>query len=149
LRNPRNLASQTSSWLKSKTILPTLTRARETIWKKRELRQLLQSLGEEATPTEVDKVLKEYDTDGDGKIIFSEFQHLMFKKLGDTNTIDEIKQAFKYLSYDKDTITEENLTSVINDISFKDRHVNYLKKEMKLKSGGYDWGQWTQEVFDR
>jgi len=113
------------------------------------LRACLQSLGEEATPEEVTKVMKEYDVKGDGKIVFEQFQKFMFVKLGDTNTIEEIQQAFKYLSYDKDTITEENLTAVINDVSFKDRHVAYLKKEMTSKSGGYDWPKWSVEVFAR
>jgi len=116
---------------------------------KRELRSCLQSLGEEATPKEVEKFLETYDVNRDGKIVFSEFQQFMFTKLGDTNTIDEIKEAFKYLSYEKDTITEENLTAVINDVSFKDRHVTYLKREMKPKNSAYDWPKWTQEVFDR
>jgi len=116
---------------------------------RRELRSCLRSLGEEATTEEVNKVMKEYDVKGDGKIFFDQFQKFMFVKLGDTNTIEEIQQAFKLLSYDKDTITEENLSSVINDVSFKDRHVTYLKKEMTSKSGNYDWPKWTQEVFDR
>jgi len=116
---------------------------------RRELRTCLQSLGEEATPAEVTKVFDEYDTDKDGKIGFEEFKRFMFKQLGDTNTIDEIRQAFKYLSYDEEFITIENLTAVVNDVSFKDRHVEYLKREMKPKGNGLDWPTWTQEVFDR
>jgi len=116
---------------------------------KRALRACLQSLGEEATSEETNKVMKEYDTKGDGKIVFDQFQKFMFIKLGDTNTLEEIQQAFKYLSYDQDTITEENLTAVINDVGFKLRYVTYLKKEMTPKANGYDWVKWSQEVFDR
>jgi len=116
---------------------------------RRELRSCLQSLGEDATPQQVDSVLKEYDLDRDNQIGFSEFQKFMFKQLGDTNTIDEIQQAFKYLSLDKDYIKKDELDAVVNELSFKTRHVDYLKKEMKPKTDGYDWPRWTKEVLDR
>jgi len=41
------------------------------------------------------------------------------------------------------------MTNVINDLSWKDRHVEYLKKEMKPKNGGYDFITWTKEAFLR
>lgn len=74
----------------------------------------------------------------------------MFTKLGDTNSKDEILESFRYLSFGKDTITISNLESVINDVSWKTRHVEYLKKEMKqTKPGEYDYIQWTTEAFNR
>jgi len=116
---------------------------------RKELRACLQSLGEDATPKDIDAVLKAYDTDGDNKIQFSEFQAFMFTKLGDTNSQEEIVQAFKYLAYDLDYIKVEHLENVINDLSWKKRHVDYLKKEMKPKKDGLDYDRWSQEVFQR
>jgi len=69
--------------------------------------------------------------------------------LGDADSEDEIKTSFKFLSYDRDEITLVEMTNVINDLSWKDRHVEYLKKEMKPKNGGYDFITWTKEAFLR
>jgi len=117
---------------------------------KRELRACLQSLGESATPKDIQAILDKYDADKDSKLKFEEFQQFMFTKLGDTNSKDEILESFRYLSFGKDTITISNLESVINDVSWKTRHVEYLKKEMKqTKPGEYDYIQWTTEAFNR
>jgi len=116
---------------------------------RRELRACLQSLGESATPKDIQVILDKYDSDHDWKLKFDEFQQFMFTKLGDSNSKDEILESFKYLSFEKDTITEINLASVINDVSWKQRHVDYLKKEMKKKGEGYDYPTWTGEVFAR
>jgi len=117
--------------------------------KKRELRACLQSLGESSTPKDIAALLEKYDGDKDGKLKFDEFQKFMFTKLGDTNSREEILGSFKYLAFDKDTITETNLVSVINDVSWKTRHVDYLKKEMPKKNDGYDYIKWTTDAFNR
>jgi Ca2+-binding EF-hand superfamily protein len=44
-----------------------------------ELATILGLVGESATPTEIDKLLKEADTDGDGKISFDEYVHMIHK----------------------------------------------------------------------
>jgi len=116
---------------------------------KRELRACLQSLGESSTPKDIAALLEKYDGDKDGKLKFDEFQKFMFTKLGDTNSREEILGSFKYLAFDKDTITETNLVSVINDVSWKTRHVDYLKKEMPKKNDGYDYIKWTTDAFNR
>lgn len=116
---------------------------------RKELRAALTSLGEESSKAAVDQVIKTYDKDGDGKIVFDEFKHFMFTKLGDTNSIDEIKTSFNYITIDRDFITGEQMEAVVNEVSFRTKHVEYLKKEMKQAKGGYDWPKWAQEVFDR
>jgi len=116
---------------------------------KRAVRSCLQSLGEEATPQQVDKIFEEFDADKDGKLQYDEFQLFMFRQLGDSNTKDEIIQGFKYLSLDNDTILASQLEAVVNETTFKDKHVEYLKREMKKKGSGLDFPKWTQEVFDR
>lgn len=116
---------------------------------RKELRACLQSLGEDASPKDVDAVLAAYDKDGDGKVDLQEFRQFMSTKLGDADTKEEIIQSFKYLAYDKDSIKVEYLENVINDISWKRRHVDYLKREMKPKSDGLDYLTWSDEVFAR
>ena len=116
---------------------------------RRELRSCLQSLGEESSPKDVQKVLDTYDTDKNGKITFDEFKQFMMKQLGDSNSEEEIIQSFKYLSLDKEFITAEQLSAVVNEISFKTHHVEYLQREMKPKDSGYDYPTWTHEVFLR
>jgi Ca2+-binding EF-hand superfamily protein len=124
-------------------------KAKHNYLEKKELRACLQSLGESATPKDVQAILDKYDTDKDGRINFAEFQQFMFTKLGDTNSKDEILESFKYLAFEKDTITDSNLTSVINDVSWKERHVTYLQREMPKKGNGYDYAKWTEDAFNR
>jgi len=71
----------------------------------------------------------------------------MLKRLGDSNTKDEILQGFSYLSLEKDTIPGELIEAVVNELTFKQHHVDYLKKEMKQAGDGYDYKTWTEEVF--
>jgi Ca2+-binding EF-hand superfamily protein len=116
---------------------------------KRELRACLQSLGEDATPKDVQAVLDVYDSNKDGKITFDEFSNFMKVKLGDKNSKEEIQDSFKYLTFEKDYVTVDQMSIMVNDISWKTRHVDYLKKEMKPKGEGLDWSTWTDEVFAR
>eukprot|EP01137_Pigoraptor_chileana_P036254 Opistho-2@31501 len=116
---------------------------------RKELKACLQSLGEEATPADLTRILAEYDKDGDGHIAQSEFVEFMIKKLGDTNTQEEILNAFSLLAYEKDHVNAEFLDSVVNDLTFKQHHVEYLQAEMKPLSDGYDYKTWTSEVFAR
>jgi len=116
---------------------------------RRELRSCLQSLGDDATPQASVDILAQYGQPADGKLSKENFTKFMIVKLGDTNTKEEIIQGFKYLSLDKETILAEQLEVVVNDLTFKDHHVVYLKKEIKQVSGGYDFPTWTEEVFAR
>jgi len=116
---------------------------------RRELRSCLQSLGDDATPQAAVEILAQYGQPADGKLSKENFTKFMIVKLGDTNTKEEIIQGFKYLSLDKDTILAEQLEVVVNDLTFKDHHVAYLKKEMKSSGNSYDFLTWTEEVFAR
>jgi len=116
---------------------------------RRELRSCLASLGEDASPADVVKLLNSYDKDKDGTISKTEFIGFMIKRLGDSNTKDEILQGFSYLSLEKDTIPGELLEAVVNELTFKQHHVDYLKKEMKQVGDEYDYKTWTEEVFAR
>jgi len=116
---------------------------------KRELRTCLQSLGEECTPKDVQKVFAEYDKKNEGHITNEEFARFMRNNLGDTDTHDEIIKSFKYLSYDRDVITHTELNAVDNDRTFTAHHVQYLTKEMPPKDNACDFASWTKAVFER
>jgi Ca2+-binding EF-hand superfamily protein len=116
---------------------------------KKELRVCLQSLGEESRPKDIAALLEEYDTDKSGTIAKAEFVEFMKKNLGDSGTEPEMVKAFEYLCFEKEIIVEEQLVNVVNDKSFKDHHVEYLKKECQPKDGGLDYKTWTSEAFAR
>jgi len=119
------------------------------VLERRELRACLQSLGEEATPVGIQQVLDTYDTSKKGVLSKAAFTEFMYKKLGDSNTKNEILQGFSYLSLEKETIPVELLESVVNELTFKQHHVDYLKKELKGTPAAYDFKTWTEEVFAR
>ena len=73
----------------------------------------------------------------------------MIPRCGDTNTKEEIHDGFKLISLDKEVVLLEQLDVLVNDLSFKDSHVSYLKKEIKAKDAGLDFPTWTEEVFAR
>jgi len=85
------------------------------ILEKRELRGCLASLGEDSSPAEVQKVLEAYDKDKNGSISKSEFVEFMKKRLGDSNTKEEILQGFNYLSLEKENIPGKSYFSLIPD----------------------------------
>lgn len=116
---------------------------------RRELRSVLQSLGEDVTPNHVAEIFKSFGQPADGKMSKADFTKFMIGKLGDSNTKDEILTGFRYLCLDNDVIAATYLEVVVNDLTFKDHHVVYLKKEMKQKAGAYDYQTWTEEVFAR
>lgn len=62
---------------------------------KAELSELLDTLGIDATPEEVDLMISEIDSDGTGDIDFEEFVAVMSRKVNATYSADQVKQSFK------------------------------------------------------
>lgn len=115
---------------------------------KREFRACLQSLGQDASPADVKAALAQYDKDLNGKISFSEFIDFMIKRLGDTDSKEEILDAFNVINQ-KEYAVPELLSAVVNETTFKDEYVDYLKKEMSPQEDGLNFKKWTEEVFAR
>lgn len=65
-----------------------------------ELATAMRSLGQEPTDHEVQEMIAEVDLDGDGKININEFIVLMTKRTQDTQTEEEVINAFRV--FDKD-----------------------------------------------
>lgn len=115
---------------------------------KREFRACLQSLGQDSSPADVKAALDIYDKDKNGKISFDEFIDYMIKRLGDTNSKEEILDAFTIINQ-KEYAIPELLSAVVNDTTFKDEYVDYLKKEMSPQEDGLNFKKWVDEVFAR
>ena len=66
----------------------------------KELGTVMRSLGQNPTEAELQDMINEVDQDGSGSIDFPEFLTLMSRKMHDTDTEEEIKEAFRV--FDKD-----------------------------------------------
>ena len=61
----------------------------------------MRSLGQNPTEAELQDMINEVDADGNGTIDFPEFLTMMARKMKDTDSEEEIREAFRY---DKSTI---------------------------------------------
>ncbi|KFZ63495.1 Calmodulin, striated muscle, partial [Antrostomus carolinensis] len=66
----------------------------------KELGTVMRSLGQNPTEAELQDMVGEVDADGSGTIDFPEFLSLMARKMRDTDSEEEIREAFRV--FDKD-----------------------------------------------
>ncbi|KAF9435635.1 hypothetical protein BGZ76_005837 [Entomortierella beljakovae] len=66
----------------------------------KELGTVMRSLGQNPTEADLQDMVNEVDADGNGTIDFPEFLTMMARKMVDTDSEEEIKEAFKV--FDKD-----------------------------------------------
>ena len=66
----------------------------------KELGTVMRSLGQNPTEAELQDMINEVDADGNGTIDFPEFCTLMARKMKDTDSEEELKEAFRV--FDKD-----------------------------------------------
>uniref|UniRef100_A0A0R0EIV3 EF-hand domain-containing protein n=1 Tax=Glycine max TaxID=3847 RepID=A0A0R0EIV3_SOYBN len=60
----------------------------------KELGTVMRSLGQNPTEAELQDMINEVDADGNGTIDFPEFLNLMARKMKDTDSEEELKEAF-------------------------------------------------------
>jgi actinin alpha len=108
-----------------------------------EFKSCLQSLGEDPTDAELDRLVGTLGADG--KIPFDAFVQHMSQRAADSDTKDQILEAFKIVAGDKDFISAEDMRKVLpND------KVEFLTKQMPLYQGhadSYDYKAWSETVF--
>ena len=61
----------------------------------KELGTVMNSLGQKPTSAELEAMIKEIDTDGNGEIDFDEFLAMMAKKLQESDLEEDIREAFR------------------------------------------------------
>uniref|UniRef100_A0A8C6P1B4 EF-hand domain-containing protein n=1 Tax=Nothobranchius furzeri TaxID=105023 RepID=A0A8C6P1B4_NOTFU len=72
----------------------------------------MRSLGQNPTEAELQDMINEVDADGNGTIDFPEFLTMMARKMKDTDSEEEIREAFRV--FDKVSKTLQNHTQLIN-----------------------------------
>ncbi|XP_020916584.1 calmodulin-like, partial [Exaiptasia diaphana] len=60
-----------------------------------ELGTVMRSLGQNPTEAELQDMINEVDIDGNGLIDFPEFLHMMARKIKESDTEEEIREAFR------------------------------------------------------
>lgn len=82
-----------------------------------ELGVVMRSLGRNPTKEELDAMIAEVDEDGSGEIEFPEFLKLMASKLQDTDSVEEMREAFLVFDRDKSgSVTASELKHVMNNL---------------------------------
>ncbi|KAF8201192.1 putative calmodulin [Mycena galopus ATCC 62051] len=104
-----------------------------------ELGTVMRSLGQNPTEGELQDMINEVDADGNGTIDFNEFLAMMAKKFQDTDSEEEIRQAFAV--FDKDgngTISVTELQQVMRSLGEKlsDREVEEMIREADVDGDG-------------
>ncbi|CAJ2631499.1 unnamed protein product [Trifolium pratense] len=96
----------------------------------------MRSLGENPTLEELQIMVNEVDTDGNGTIEFGEFLNFMARKMKETEAEDELKEAFWVFDKDKDGyISPNELRSVLRIIGEK---VTEEELEQMIKTADLD-----------
>ena len=109
----------------------------------KELKNAMVSMGQTPSDEEINEMMREVDLNQDGKIDFDEFMYLMTKSSSDTQTEDEVINAFRV--FDKegnglissaelkhimmtigDKMTEEEADEMVNEADIdEDGMINY------------------------
>jgi len=108
-----------------------------------EFKSCLQSLGEDLADGELDKIISAIGSEG--KVPFDSFCDFMANKSADSDSKDQIVEAFRALGGDKGFITEDELRRALPA-----EKVAYLTKAMPLhngQAGNYDYIAWANKCF--
>lgn len=105
----------------------------------RELGTVMRSLGQNPTEAELQDMINEVDQDGSGTIDFPEFLTLMARKMQDSDSEEEIKEAFRV--FDKDGngfISAAELRHVMTNLGEKltDEEVDEMIREADVDGDG-------------
>jgi len=108
-----------------------------------EFKSCLQSLGEDLSDADLDKTIATIGSSG--KVAFDKFCDYMAAKSADSDSKDQIIEAFKALGGDKGFVTEDELKRALPA-----EKVEYLTKAMPLfknQPGSYDYVAWADSCF--
>ncbi len=106
----------------------------------KELGSIMRNLGQNPTDSELKRIIAEVDSDGNGTIDFKEFLGLMVNKMNDTDTEEELLEAFKIFDRDnKGYITALELRLVMNNLGevLSPYEIDELVKEADIDGDGH------------
>ena len=72
----------------------------------------MRSLGQNPTEAELQDMINEVDADGNGTIDFPEFLNLMARKMKDTDSEEELKEAFRVFDKDQNGYIVDEVNSL-------------------------------------
>ncbi|CAL9757584.1 unnamed protein product, partial [Musa acuminata subsp. burmannicoides] len=104
-----------------------------------ELGTVIKSLGQDPSEEELQEMIREVDSDGNGTIEFGEFLNLMARKVKETNIEEELKEAFKVFDKDQNGfISAAELRNVMINLGEKltDEEVDQMIREADLDGDG-------------
>ncbi|EDW84951.1 uncharacterized protein Dwil_GK18988 [Drosophila willistoni] len=105
----------------------------------RELGTLMRSLGQNPTEAELQDLVNEVDVDGNGEIDFNEFCGMMAKQMRETDTEEEMREAFKIFDKDGDGfISPAELRYVMINLGEKvtDEEIDEMMREADADGDG-------------
>ncbi|KAM5556196.1 calmodulin-1-like [Rosa sericea] len=105
----------------------------------KELGTVMRSLGQKPTEEELEVMIKEVDVDGNGRIDFQEFVNLMARKMQDTLTEDQLKEAFRVFDKNQNGfISADELRHVMTSLgeTLTDEQVNQMVREADMDGDG-------------
>ncbi|EOY11087.1 hypothetical protein QUC31_009676 [Theobroma cacao] len=104
-----------------------------------ELAIAIKSLDENPTEEELQNMINEVDTDGNGTIEFGEFLNLMARKMKEAEAEEELKEAFRVFDKDQDGyISPFELRQVMINLGEKltDEEIEQMIREADLDGDG-------------
>ena len=99
----------------------------------------MRSLGQNPTEAELQEMINEVDADGNGTVDFPEFLTMMARKMKDTDTEEEIREAFKVFDKNGDNlISAAELRHVMTTLGEKltDQEVDEMIREADVDGDG-------------
>jgi calmodulin len=105
----------------------------------KELGTVMRSLGQNPTEAELQDMISEVDVDGNGTIDFPEFLNLMARKMKDTDSEEELKEAFRVFDKDQNGfISAAELRHVMTNLGEKltDDEVDEMIREADVDGDG-------------
>lgn len=105
----------------------------------KELGTVLRALGQKPTEAELSDLISEIDKDNSGTVDFQQFLSILEKKVGESENIDEIREAFRVFDKDgKGTILTAEMKHVMTTLGEKlnDDEIEQFLSEADPKNEG-------------
>jgi len=113
----------------------------------KELGTVMKSLGQKPTVAELNDMINEVDSDGNGEIDFEEFLSMMAKKLKETDLEEDIREAFRV--FDKNSsgiISTLELRHIMTNLGekLKDSEIDEMIRHADIDGdGSVNYNEWV------